>query len=119
METTLIKVTVANIRPEYQNLHYWRLDKNNVYIGRKGVVFIDGVRYPLENSPWCNPYKISTTLDRDQCIEKYRKYIIEKIEKENLQQELLKLKGKTLGCWCSPEPCHGDVLIDLINQLTE
>ena len=23
---------------------------------------------------------------------------------------LSELRGKTLGCWCAPEPCHGDVL---------
>jgi len=30
--------------------------------------------------------------------------------------ELLKLKDKNLGCWCHPEPCHGDVLLELINK---
>jgi hypothetical protein len=23
-------------------------------------------------------------------------------------------RGKVLGCWCKPEACHGDVLIELI-----
>lgn len=112
----VINVTVTNIRPQYKNLHEWCKNKNNAYIGRRGVVFIDGVRYPLENSIWCNPFKISDQLDREECIEKYREYIVDKIEKENLVPELLSLKDKILGCWCSPEPCHGDVLIELIQQ---
>ena len=71
----VINVTVTNIRPQYKNLHEWCKNKNNAYIGRRGVVFIDGVRYPLENSIWCNPFKISDQLDREKCIEKYREYI--------------------------------------------
>jgi hypothetical protein len=27
--------------------------------------------------------------------------------------QLHELKDKTLGCWCKPEKCHGDVLAAL------
>jgi hypothetical protein len=27
------------------------------------------------------------------------------------------LKGKTLGCWCTKGPCHGHVLIKLVEEL--
>jgi len=33
---------------------------------------------------------------------------------------LLNLRGKVLGCWCKKrgdEPCHGDVLVKLIEEL--
>jgi hypothetical protein len=26
------------------------------------------------------------------------------------------LKGKILGCWCKPGPCHGDVLLQIANE---
>jgi len=26
------------------------------------------------------------------------------------------MKGKNIGCWCFPEPCHGDVLLELIDN---
>ena len=29
------------------------------------------------------------------------------------------MKGKNLGCWCNPEPCHGDVLLELIDLYTK
>lgn len=29
---------------------------------------------------------------------------------------LKKLKGKALGCWCYPEPCHAQILADFINS---
>jgi Domain of unknown function (DUF4326) len=25
------------------------------------------------------------------------------------------LNGKVLGCWCKPEPCHRDVLMELLS----
>ena len=30
-------------------------------------------------------------------------------------KQLRKLYGKSLGCYCSPDPCHGDVIIEAIN----
>jgi hypothetical protein len=90
-------------------------DENNVYIGRKGVVFIDGQRFPKNNSLWCNPYTVKE-FGRDGAIKKYEDYIIHKITTEHLESELLSLKGKTLGCWCFPDKCHGEVLIKLLNS---
>lgn len=29
-------------------------------------------------------------------------------------KELLSMRGKSLGCWCHPEACHGDVLVELM-----
>jgi hypothetical protein len=26
------------------------------------------------------------------------------------------LKGKVLGCWCSPKACHGDILAKIANE---
>ena len=28
------------------------------------------------------------------------------------------LKGKILGCWCSPYACHGEVLAEIANSDT-
>ena len=25
-----------------------------------------------------------------------------------------KLKGKVLGCYCKPEACHGDIIVDFL-----
>lgn len=115
--TTVVNVKVAHIRPHYKNLKEWIEDENNVYIGRRGVVFINGKRYPDEDSIWHNPYKIDKNKTRADVIEKYKIYITEKIKRENLQIELEKLRNKQLGCWCKPLCCHGDVLLDIINNL--
>ena len=108
-------VKVKYIRPEYNNLRYWMDDINNEYIGRCGVVFVDKERFPKKSSIWANPYKIGKDGDRESVLNKYRTYIQNKIKNDpSLVESLLKLKNKKLGCWCYPEKCHGDVLLELI-----
>lgn len=120
----VVNVKVANIRPIYNNLSDWMKDDNNVYIGRKGVVFIDGKRFPPKDSIWCNPYKISEQLDRNEVLRLYEAYIRKRIESKNkvdgktYLEHLSLLKGANLGCWCAPEPCHGDILVSLIEEYT-
>ncbi len=47
----------------------------------------------------------------------YRTYVINKIENDAMfREKLLRLKGKNLGCWCYPEVCHGNVLLELIER---
>lgn len=114
---SVINCKVAHIRPKYKNLQEWMEDKNNVYIGRAGVVFINKQRFPKQSSNFSNPFKLNKDGTRDEVIEKYEKYIIKKLEEDNLlQKELLEMKGKNLGCWCAPEHCHGNILLKLIEK---
>jgi hypothetical protein len=57
---------------------------------------------------WGNPCEMPDDGGRDEVIAKYRTYYLP--HKVLLQARLPELAGKALGCWCSPEPCHGDVL---------
>lgn len=113
-ETQVVNVKVQFIRPRYKNLEDWMSDPNNIYIGRQGVVFIDGKRFPPEKSPFANPFKIDKNNNREQVVEKYKQYIIHKVEKKEIDLSLL--KNKRLGCWCKPEQCHGDVLVELLQE---
>ena len=126
MATRIVNVKVAYIRPQYQNLKEWMADPNNIYIACKGIVFIDGVRFPPQDSIFANPFKIGRHAEirdgtREEVINKYKDYIIAKIETGKItHEEIENLKGKTLGCWCrnSDEegpPCHGDVLLEILN----
>jgi hypothetical protein len=113
-ETIVVNVKVKYLRPRYQNLKEWMADPQNVYIARGGIVFIDGERFPKQASLWHNPFKVAE--GRQTCLDRYREYITKKIVAENLVPELLKLKGKNLGCWCKGEgACHGDILVELID----
>ena len=114
---SLVNVKVKYIRPKYKNLKEWMEDPDNIYIGRKGVVFIDKKRFPENNSIFANPFKIGKNGTREDVIEQYETYIRNKIESnEYFKQELCNLEGKVLGCWCHPEQCHGDVLLRLIDE---
>lgn len=59
----------------------------------------------------------------DYTGEKNNKVACEKFAKDffkskKLQIEALKeLTGKALGCWCYPNPCHGQVLADFVNSV--
>lgn len=70
----------------------------DVYIGRP--------------SKWGNPFVIGRDGDRAEVIRRYRDYIL---NNTTLLGALPELKGKVLGCWCAPQPCHGDVLAILAN----
>lgn len=116
----VVNCKVQYIRAKYDNLKEWMEDKNNVYIGRGCVVFIDGKRYPPESSFFANPYKIGRDGTREEVIAKYKRYMIKKInddKTDTVKKELLSLKNKNLGCWCYPNKCHGNVLIELIDTL--
>jgi hypothetical protein len=111
---TVVNCKVSYIRPKYDNLEEWMKDSDNVYIGRGGVVFINGKRFPNKSSEFCNPFKEGTLEER---LSKYREYITEKLDKDQmLVRKLMWLKGKNLGCWCKPNACHGDILLELIQK---
>ena len=113
---SVVNCKVKFIRPKYNNLEEWMNDENNIYIGRKGVVFIDNIRFPQNSSNFANPYKIGKDGTREEILLKYKNYIVNKLNNnKDLVIELLSLKGKKLGCWCCPEMCHGDILLDLID----
>lgn len=114
--TTICNCKVKFIRPEYKNLKDWMEDNNNIYIGRRGVVFIDGERFPKQNSIFANPFKINKNNSRKSVLFKYKIYILNKLKNKNFKNEFIALKGKNLGCWCKPEKCHGDILIELLNK---
>jgi hypothetical protein len=114
---SVINCKVSNIRPKYNNLKELLEDENNIYIGRRGIVFVDGERYPKSDSIFANPYKVGKDGTRDEVIEKYKIYFYDKIRSNPTfwKDEFVKLKGKNLCCWCHPERCHGDVILELLN----
>jgi hypothetical protein len=113
--TRVVNVKVAYIRPEFKNLKDWCEHSNNIYIGRRGIVFIDGKRYPITDSKWANPFRIAGAT-REKVIADYRNYITKKISENPEYYDVSELRNKTLGCWCAPESCHGDVLISLVQD---
>ncbi len=129
-KTSVSNVKVSYIRPKYDNLENWIKDPQNVYIGRKGIVFIRGERFPKENSIWANPFKVGRDGNIGSCLAQFEAHIRKKIENENLNEQLKTLNGRNMGCWCVskmvhcnevgiPMVCHGQVLLKLLKEQEE
>ena len=105
---------------KYLNQKEWADDPDHVYIGRARSVIIKDktgtTRWPAASSPFHNPYTVADH-GREQALVLYKQYIIDKLQDPEFHLELKSLKGKTLGCWCKPESCHGDILLELLNMI--
>ncbi len=82
-------------------------DSYDVYIGRQ-------TRSGYKKSIWHNPFKVGRDGTRQEVIAKYERYLLE--ERPDLLCRLPELRGRVLGCWCAPAPCHGDVLLGLADS---
>ena len=72
----------------------------DIYIGRPSM--------------WGNPYQLGIDGNRDVVLALYKTYIYTKLKQmPDFALRIKTLRGKTLGCWCSPLPCHGDILAEL------
>jgi Domain of unknown function (DUF4326) len=108
---------IVNVRDYKPYSKYWTNPPTNpyVYIGRN-------VRSQIPfKSKWYNPFTIEKDNNgkevpgsRDKVIRQYQEYILNK--PELLKLIPIELKNKTLGCWCKPEPCHGDILVELADK---
>ena len=105
---TVVNIRVANLRNlGYDNLEKWLENPLHLYIGREMHFYVKGAH----KSKWHNPYS-TKKYSLDEVLRLYREHIIN----SDLYDQLDELSGKVLGCWCSPNPCHGNVLIELFKQ---
>lgn len=84
-----------------------RGDAFDIYIGR--------------GTPWGNPFAIGEDgMDRAAVIAAYREYFKKKfIDDEQGRRSIMSLRGKVLGCHCKPSQCHGDVISEYLNSLSD
>jgi hypothetical protein len=71
-----------------------------------------GAIYIGRPSRWGNPFVVGRDGSRGEVVAKYRAYLL---GNQALMVALPELTGKDLVCWCAPEACHGDVLVELAN----
>jgi hypothetical protein len=101
------------------------IGEDKIYIGRANK------SYKLPASPLANPFAIGKQGDRKTVIQKYRvwlwqsvKYYLDTREITPVVQELMNIANRvkngediTLICWCSPQECHGDIIIRCVNWM--
>ncbi len=80
----------------------------DVYVGRG------------QGSSWGNPFtwKKGTLAEfevpMDEVLPRYRAWVLS--QPELVARIKRELRGKILGCWCAPKPCHGDILAAIAND---
>jgi len=80
-----------------------RRQKYDVYIGRPSI--------------FGNPFVIGADGDRSEVIRKYRRYFYLRLKNDpKFIKEVEELRGKSLGCYCHPLPCHGDIIAEYLNK---
>jgi len=81
----------------------------DVYIGRAGRG---------NDGYFGNPFILSANEKRGSSIEKYRTYFYERMKTDDeFRNRINELKGKLLGCFCKPYPCHGDVIAEYLKTI--
>lgn len=87
---------------KFATVVHCKRQKYDVYIGRP--------------SKWGNPFRIGIDGDREEVITKFHRWIL---GMPGLLHDIHDLRGKRLGCWCAPQPCHGDILARMANRWDE
>lgn len=103
------KTLVVNLRRS----HY------DVYIGRAGKGQSGYFGNPVavgRDCPICDEIH-DTGEETLPCYEIYLQARL--VADPEFKQRVDKLRGKTLGCFCKPKPCHGDVLASYVDSLEE
>ena len=119
MKTKRVCVKVSELRYYYgQDITFekWLNNPDNVYVGRRGRIFIDKKIFHYSGSKWENPFTVKE-YGLDECIKRYDEYIRKKIEDNPTVYNVDELSGKNLGCFCDPRSrCHADILIEILKQ---
>ena len=99
MVTTVVNIHKINGKRPYFDVYIGRATRNTEF---------------EDDSFWANPYR----RDDPDWRNKYRSHISKRLEQFGWRK-ILELDDKILGCWCKPLDCHGDILIELLNNYKE
>lgn len=110
--------TVANKYHLARKYPGWTQDEHFVYIGRKR----EGMHFgnPFSSRPMTlAEIKVDS---REASIEAFRLWIsneaypqVEPERRQWILENVWRLRGKTLVCFCSPQPCHGDCYCQMLD----
>lgn len=85
-----------------------RREPYDIYIGRAGHG---------KDGYFGNPFQIGIDGTREEVIEKFRVYFYDRVANDQeFNRRLMALEGKTLGCFCKPATCHGDIIAEYVDS---
>ena len=90
--------------PKLVNKRTARPREGDVYIGRPSL--------------FGNPFETGTAGTRAEVIAKYKQYFEERIGRDLAFRTAVDALAAVprLVCWCTPLPCHGQVIIDYLKN---
>lgn len=105
---TVVNIKVEHLRKRgFTSLENWKQDKGHLYIG-----CANGWVAGATKSDWHNPFAVKK-YGLEECLRFYEEHI----RKSDLYNRLEELAECTeLGCYCKPGPCHGDILLKLLEE---
>ncbi len=88
-----------------------RKETCDVYIGRAGYG---------KDGYFGNPFRLEATMAKGSTLGRYRKYFYHRLSTDKeFRKRIGNLQGKTLGCFCKPDPCHGDIIKEYLDWMAE
>jgi len=91
-------------------------EKYDIYIGRPGKNQDGYFGNPVALGKLC-PICQNTHIDRGSTLPCYKKYFESRLQNDNeFKSRIFTLRGKTLGCFCAPLPCHGNVIAEYLEN---
>lgn len=81
-----------------------------------GAIYIGRAAPGLPASPYANPFRVGkNATDRADAVRQYHAWL--PTQPQLLAAAQAELAGWDLACWCEldGQPCHGDVLLPLVN----
>lgn len=84
-----------------------RVGEYDVYCGRAGHG---------QDGYFGNPFRLMAGEPRGSTITRYRRYFYDRLSTDpEFKRRILELKDKRLGCFCKPNACHVDVIIEYLD----
>lgn len=78
----------------------------------------DDVQMIDRETQFGNPFRLKEDggeYTREESVAKYREWFKNKIQDDpDFRESVEELRGETLGCWCKPKACHGDVILEYL-----
>lgn len=97
--------TVINIKDAPEG---WHEDKKYAYIGRAG----NG-----ESGYFGNPFPLKPNESREVVLEKFKSYFYDRVMHDaEFYYHINQLYGKVLVCFCKPLLCHGDIIVEFVDE---
>ena len=86
-----------------------RKEAYDVYIGRAGKG---------QDGYFGNPFRLKQDMIRGGTLAGFREYFYRRLVNDaEYRRRVHELQGKTLGCFCKPHPCHGDIIKEYLDRM--